>query len=549
MRLTPQTVKVELQPKQIILDDLVNNSMSSWIGAGGGRGGAKSAGLHRIMYLRRLNIPGTIGAICMKTWEQIKKYHVDPLLRDFPELVKHYHAVENKIVIPMKDGPPSEIHFRYAETYEDVERVFKSGSYYDIMVDQAEQYSKECLEEMKQAVRWKNTLPGSCKFVLAHNMGGEGFGFLDNIFHSKVYGPNQSPDDYDFVHFYPWDNVQWSLALLHQEGLTDYDYYNVFTEQQRMEYCARTDYGRNLVSKDAALKNRDWFGSWDSPEGAYFARAFDKKSTKITREQVAQLVKAWHPRWASSDWGKAHFSCTQWHARIDVSAETAMRVLGWQNGFTAVVTYREYIAGGTADSDSGGEREISEEDIAKEMVNRTPENERAKVRRFFLSPDAFELSVRRANQLMISDLLAKVLVKHGMPAPTKADNRRVDGWVLMYDMLLETRRHGMKNPQEQPTGGECWLISEDCPELFRAISLMMRDKKNLEDVLKTDKTSVKIEQDCADTARYGLKSMPRLVETPDEELSPDEQDAQRRMEHEQGKIMTVGDTLNAMLPY
>jgi hypothetical protein len=107
----------------------------------------------------------------------------------------------------MPEGPPSEIHFLHADTLADVDRVFRSGSYYDLFVDQAEQFSEAELRNMKQANRWKGTVPGKCKFAVFFNMGGAGIAFLDNIFHSGNYGSNEKASDFAFVHFFPWDNV------------------------------------------------------------------------------------------------------------------------------------------------------------------------------------------------------------------------------------------------------------------------------------------------------------------------------------------------------
>jgi hypothetical protein len=496
-------IEISLQPKQEILAQLVENSMASWLGAGGGRGGAKSGGMDRIILDRRLALPGTIGAIVMRNYEQVKKYHIDQMQRDFPILEKWYHATDHKLVIPMPSGPPSEIHFRHAETLADVERIFRSGNYYDVAVDQAEQFSQAELREMKQAVRWKGTLPGSCKFILGFNMGGAGIGFLDNIFHLGKFGPNERASDFAFVHFFPWDNVEWVRGALEQDGLTEADYYHVFTEEQRQWYCAnKSDYGRNLVSQDTPLRNRDWLGSWEALEGAYFGRVFSRESTVITPEQVATLIKPWWKKWISQDWGKGHYCATQWHARGEVAPDEANRVLGWEvsKAIKLTITCREYMAGGAAEKDEGGERELSEQDIARQIVARSPADERDAIRAFFLSPDAFEMSVRRANQSKISELMGQVLKAGGLPYPTKAGNARIDGWVLMFNVLLETMRHGQN-------GEDCWLISENCPELIRAIPLLMRDPKNLDDVLKTDKTEADITMDAADCGRYGLKSM------------------------------------------
>jgi hypothetical protein len=269
-----------------------------------------------------------------------------------------------------------------------------------------------------------------------------------------------------------------------------------------MQYCAtRGDYGRNLNAQDEALRKRDWLGSWEALEGSYFGRVYDQDSTLRPREQIAALIQPWWARWISQDWGKGHYCVTQWHARGVISPKQAKEILGWdvEKPLKVVVTYREYIAGGAAESDEGGSRELGEADIARQIVERTPAAERPMVQDFFLSPDAFEMSVRRVGQNEIAEIMGEVLKEGGLPYPSKADNSRVDGWTLMYNMLLATKRHGAKDE-------EVWLISVDCPQLNNAIPLLMRDPKNLDDVLKTDKNAAKLEQDCGDTGRYGLKS-------------------------------------------
>ena len=54
---------------------------------------------------------------------------------------------------------------------------------------------------------------------------------------------------------------------------------------------------------------------------------------------------------------------------------------------------------------------------------------------------------------------------------------------------------------------DAMLISSECAELLNAIPALMRDPKNLDDVLKTDLSQAKIEQDCGDGCRYLVKSM------------------------------------------
>jgi hypothetical protein len=525
--------EIVLQPKQGMVYDLVEDGSATWIGMPGGRGGAKSGCLQRIMLARRMEYPGSIAAMVMRNCDQVLKYHVDPMLRAYPELNQYYSKVKSKageIVLPMpkQNGrlmPPSEIHFLYAESLEDVIRRFRSGNYFDIFVDQAEQFSEAELREIKQAVRSPGALLGSCKFLLAFNMGGVGIDFLRKKFHLHEYNPQELPEDFDSVHFFPWDNVEWSRGSLQAEGLTVEDYYS-WPEEKRKEYCAtKSDYGRTLVGQDASLVKRDWDSSWDVLEGAFFSKVFDRDKAVLSPEAVSRIIKPWWVKWASEDWGRGHYCANYWHARGEMSPEEVQKLLGWKVSRTlkVVITYREYIAGGAAAGDEGGEREIDERDIGREIVERTPLQERERMLQdgaFFLSPDAF---AKRTSKNTIAQELGDVLTKAGMPYPQRADDDVVGGWSLMSNLLLETKREGA-------TGETVWLISANCPELISAIPLLMRDPRDLDRVLKTDKGAAKIEMDTSEAARYGLKSM----------LAPGRKPAEEEMEDKLAKMRESG---------
>jgi hypothetical protein len=182
----------------------------------------------------------------------------------------------------------------------------------------------------------------------------------------------------------------------------------------------------------------------------------------------------------------------------EMSPAEIKKILGWdvRFGLKVIVTYREYVAGGEAAKDSGGNRELDEEDIARKIVELTPASEREQMHDFFLSPDAFG---KKSSKNTIAQTEGEILQASDMPWPRPADNERVNGWSLASKLLLAGKRKGQR-------GDEVWLISANCPELIAAIPLQMRDPKHLEDVLKTDLGSAKIDQDCMDAARYGLLS-------------------------------------------
>ena len=106
---------------------------------------------------------------------------------------------------------------------------------------------------------------------------------------------------------------------------------------------------------------------------------------------------------------------------------------------------------------------------------------RERIEAIYLSPDAF---ARRTDEASIAEQMGDVFAEAGLPRPVPADDDRIGGWMLMYQML---------------DAGE-WLLTENCIELIRTLPNLVRDPARVEDVEKTDG------DDAADAARYGLKS-------------------------------------------
>ena len=104
----------------------------------------------------------------------------------------------------------------------------------------------------------------------------------------------------------------------------------------------------------------------------------------------------------------------------------------------------------------------------------------------FLSPDAF---AHRTAEASIAEQLSDVLVAGGLPRAVAADDDRVGGWQLMYQ-LMEM---------------DAWTITENCAKLIACLPLLIRDDRRVEDIRKVDG------DDPADAARYGLVSGGRLA--------------------------------------
>jgi hypothetical protein len=162
-----------------------------------------------------------------------------------------------------------------------------------------------------------------------------------------------------------------------------------------------------------------------------------------------------------------------------------------------VVTYREYVTHRTAPRDLAHEiiaRSVAQASACANVTtsafaphdhdrtnSQIASHPREKIDAIYLSPDAF---ARRTDEASIADQMGDVFAAAGFPRPVPADNDRIGGWMLMYQMLDANE----------------WLLTDNCIELIRTIPTLVRDMARVEDVEKMEG------DDPADAARYGLKS-------------------------------------------
>ncbi len=139
---------------------------------------------------------------------------------------------------------------------------------------------------------------------------------------------------------------------------------------------------------------------------------------------------------------------------------------------SCTITYREFVA-----------QHLSPRVLAAQIIERSRlrDGRAEKIEAIYLSPDAF---ARRTDEASIAEQMGDIFASAGLPRPVPADNDRIGGWMLMYQML---------------DSGE-WVIADSCPDLIRTLPELVRDESNIEDIAKRDG------DDAADAARYGLKS-------------------------------------------
>ncbi len=460
------------------------------IGVYGGRGSAKSSGTDRAVITLMHEFKDLTICMVMRTWvKQMVPFHLEPIRRDFP-------WVADKL----KTSPPAmlrigsnRLDFKYAENYDSVVEAFRSGNYDLIVIDQAEQFTGREIREIRKANRSRGGRVA--KIVLVFNMRGASIQELRKWFYLHEVNKDEDPTDYVSIRFNPWDNVEWVRAALKEDGYSVKEYYS-WADDQRKAYAAkRGPYTRQLATDDEVIRKADWEGDWDSLEGSYFANSFDLESTRVGPVLVKSLQKSWAVHWIAQDWGKAHFCATFWAFRIALKPSEASDLLGWQleKPINVTVVYREMIV---------NEREPP--DVAQDIIDSTPQGERGLMKAFFLSPEEVT-----DDPNSIGSQESKRLRQHGLPGAIKADNDRKGGWGLMGSLFKAAKGQGwgVDKDGNRFQYDDAMLISSECSELLNSIPALLRDPKNLDDVLKTDLSTAKIEQDCGDAVRYLVKSM------------------------------------------
>lgn len=227
-------------------------------------------------------------------------------------------------------------------------------------------------------------------------------------------------------------------------------------------YANDTEYRSTLEALPEMLRRAFLLGDWNIFAGQYFD-IFQRGTHTVPPEQLQS--KPWFPIWISIDWGFEHNAAVYWHRQNGDRTETFREIV--VNHHTPVQLAQKIV-------DAMRDRDKYDQPTGKITE---------KIQEVFLSAETWDS--HSWGEHSIPELMGDVFREAGMPHPTPADNDRVGGWLLMYQLLQQ----------------ECWVISDACPRLIDTIPMMTRDvEKNIEDCQKVDG------DDPPDAARYGLKS-------------------------------------------
>jgi hypothetical protein len=436
---------------------------------GGAAGPGKSKALLMEAVVQALHHPNVNTLLLRRTFPELEASLLHYFRRDVPRsLYVAFH--ESKHLVEWTNG--STTRFGYCASEHDVYQ-YQGAEYLFIGIDELTLFTLRQWQFLTS--RNRCAVPGTFPCMAgATNPGNIGHAWVKALWIDKQAAPGMerpeeyNPQDYDFIPARFFDNPI---------------------------YAADKNYQKTLLALPTNLKRAFFDGDWEVFAGQYFDR-FDLGRNTARAEEVEW--QPWWPRWISIDWGFEHPAATYWHAQAPATFATG----GAREGSFAadgdargqpsscVVTYREYVTHRTSP------RELAREIIARSLGSeqRTAggfsvppgslpmlDSAREKIAAIYLSPDAF---ARRTDDASIAEQMGDVFAEAGFPRPTPADDDRIGGWMLMYQML---------------DAGE-WLLTDNCVELIRTLPTLVRDSARIEDVEKMDG------DDAADAARYGLIS-------------------------------------------
>jgi phage terminase large subunit len=401
---------------------------------GGAAGPGKTVALLWEGVTQALQHPGVDTLLLRRTFPELESSLINYFRRDVPrDLYRSYN--ESKHVVTWHNG--STTRFGYSAGEHDIYQ-YQGAEFLFIGIDELTLFTLGQWQFLTSRNRCSVPHARPC-MAAATNPGNIGHAWVKALWVDRRPAPGmERPEQYD-----PYD----------------YDFIRATLDDNPI-YARDAGYRKTLEALPTALRQAFLLGDWNVFAGQYFD-LFDLRRHTARPEQLG--LEPWWPRWISVDWGFEHPSAVYWHAAAPDGK---------------VVTYREFVANHLSPRMLG--QAIAERSVCRPGEGRW-NNGLERIGEVFLSPDAF---ARRSSELTVAEQLGDVLAQNDLPRPPPADNDRIGGWMLMYQML---------------EAGQ-WVIAENCERLLDCLPSLTRDPANVEDVLKASG------DDPADSARYGLKS-------------------------------------------
>src|SRR5271170_5624240 len=405
---------------------------------GGAAGPGKTKALLWEAIGQALETPGSDTLLLRRTYPELESSLLLQFRRDVPsEFYKSYN--ESRHLVTWRNG--STTRFGYCRNESDVYQ-YQGAEFLFIGIDELTHFTLK----QWQFLTSRNRCPAAgsfCNMAGATNPGNIGHAWVKALWVDKV-----APAGFERPELYDAEDFAFVRARLEDNPI----------------YANDKNYRKSLSALPENLRKAFLEGDWSVFAGQYF----DNFSTvrHLIRPEEIQF-EPWWPRWISIDWGFEHPAAVYWHTCAPPTAESLAGEQSEQAASSRTITYREFTA-----------QHMSPRELAVAILDHSVND---RISAVYLSPDAF---ARHTDHDTIADQIGNIFMAFGLPRPSPADNDRVGGWMLMYEMLE----------------AEEWLITSNCVELIRTLPNLVRDSVRVEDIAKMDG------DDPADAARYGLKS-------------------------------------------
>lgn len=433
-RLYRQDLHYRPFPKQ----DVFHSSGAKYRLFGGAAGPGKSKALLMEAILQATQHSGVNTLLLRRTFPELESSLLRYFRRDVPrELYRDYN--DAKHIATWRNG--STTQFGYSRSENDIYQ-YQGAEYKFIGIDELTLFTLAQWQFLTS--RNRCPVPGArATMAGATNPGNIGHAWVKSLWIDKrpaagMDSPDKyDPNDYDFI-----------PARVHDNPI----------------YAADESYLKTLNALPESLRRAFLDGDWEVFAGQYFDN-FNTNHHVVRAEEIQ--FEPWWPRWISIDWGFEHPAAVYWHTSVPTPSDSRVAEHGTQSNCFRTITYREFV-----------NQHMSPRELAAAILDSTTGE---KISSVYLSPDAF---ARHTDYTTIADQIGDMFVAFGLPRPIPADNDRVGGWMLMYQMLDANE----------------WLITSNCTKLIRTLPNLVRDNIRVEDIAKMDG------DDPADAARYGLKS-------------------------------------------
>ena len=386
-------------------------------------GGARAGGKSFVTRIKAIDLCFKFNGIKVlflrRTLPDLKKNHVDQfkiLLKcDTPQAMAKFNQTDN--VMTFKNG--SKIYFGYCDTDSDTIH-FQGQEYQAIFMDEATQFTEFQFMKFTECLRFDNI--ANADFIKAYpnfkprmyltaNPGGVGHFWVKRLFVDRIYRGKEKPEEYKFIQALVFDNQ--------------------FMMTSNRDYVDQLE---NLPEKE---RRAMLYGDWNVFEGQFFEEFNPEIHTYHSNE--VQISSNWR-LYRTRDYGLDKTAC-YWIFRDEDGTSYVDREL-WESDLTV--------------SDSGNK--INEMTYPNEVpyLDLCP-------------PDLWN------RQSQTGKSAIEVLMEKCGQYPTKANNDRIVGWLMVKEML-----------KINPITNKPFLIinADKCPHLIESFQMIQHDEKNPNDCAK-----------------------------------------------------------------